>query len=79
MCQSFHDITRDIIRELVTELRRMNPRRGDGDYAADDEAEHNTPRRRLVKPRARYPGVKRRTAAENAISVTIHFSHFSLR
>lgn len=46
------------------------------DYVADDEAEYNTPRRRLVKPRAKYPGVKRRSAAENAISVVILFSHF---
>ena len=75
MCQSFYDLTRDIIRELVDELKRMNPRRGDGDYAADDEAEHNTPRRRLVKPRAKYPGVKRRSALENATSVTILFLH----
>lgn len=76
MCQSFHDITRGIIQELVAELRRINPRRENGDYVADDEAEHNTPRRRLFKPRAKYPGVKRRSAAENATSVVTLFSRF---
>ena len=40
-------------------------------YAADDEAEHDTPRRRVVKPRAKHPGVKRRSAAENILSVVI--------
>ena len=40
-------------------------------YAADDEAEHDTPQRRVVKPRAKHPGVKRRSAAENILSVII--------
>lgn len=38
-------------------------------YAADDEAEGNNPRRRFAKRRGKHPGVKRRTDTEKAISV----------
>jgi hypothetical protein len=63
-------MTRDMVRELVSELRRTDLRReGPRHYAADDEAEHDLPRRRLVKPRAKHPGIKRRSAAENSLSV----------
>jgi len=72
ICKGFHDLTLDIVRELVSELRRVDPRReGPMNYATDDEAEHDTPRRRLVKPRAKHPGIKRRSAAENTLSVII--------
>ena len=71
ICQSFHDLTRDIIRELVSELRTSSNRSESRHYAADDEAEHDTPRRRLVRPRAKYPGVKRRPPAENTLSVVV--------
>jgi hypothetical protein len=61
-----------MVRELVSELRRTDSRReGPRHYAADDEAEHNVPRRRLNKPRAKHPGVKRRPAAENSLSVIV--------
>jgi len=70
ICQSFHNLTRDIVQEVLTELRRMSSgRQGQGYYDADDEAEHATPRRQLLKPRAKHPGVMRRTAAENTLSV----------
>lgn len=63
-------MTRDMVQELVSELRRTDSRReGPRHYAADDEAEHDLPRRRLVKPRAKHPGIKRRSAAENSLSV----------
>ena len=72
ICKLFHDLTRDIVRELVMELRRVtvdSRRQGSRHYAADDEAEHATPRRRLFKSRAIHPGVNRRTPYENTLSV----------
>lgn len=55
----------------------MNTRRRESrDYAADDETEHNTPRRQLRKPRAKHPGIKRRSAAENTLSVVINLLMF---
>jgi len=54
----------------VSELRRTDSRRRESShYAADDEDERDVPRRRLLKPRAKHPGIKRRSAAENTISV----------
>ena len=44
ICQSFHDLTRNIVEELVSELRRMNSREQESrPYAADEESEHDTP------------------------------------
>ena len=72
ICETFRDLTLNIVQELVSELKQMNPRReGSRHYGADDEAEDNTPRRRLVKPRGKHPGIKRRSAAENALSVVV--------
>ena len=70
LCQSFHDLTREIVREIVTELRKANGRSGNSaNYAADDESDHDVPRRRMKKPKAKYPGVRRRPPAQNALSV----------
>lgn len=38
-------------------------------YAGDDESD--MPRRQLRKPKAKAPGIKRRTAVENALSVSL--------
>ena len=56
----------------MSELRQANLRREEPrNYTADDEAEYDTPRRRLVKPRMKHPGVKRKSAAENTLSVVV--------
>lgn len=67
MCQSFHALTREIVKEVVSELRRGYAQRTD--YAADDESEGDVPRRKLRKQKSRYPGVRRRPAEQNALSV----------
>ena len=70
ICQSFHDLTRDIFQDLVSELRQMNSRRGGSrNYEADSEAEDNTQGNRPVRRRRRRPGVSCRTDAEKAVSV----------
>ena len=70
LCQSFHDLTREIVREIVTELRKATGRSGNSaNYAADDESDNDVPRRRLKKPKSKYPGVRRRPPAQNALSV----------
>lgn len=70
LCQSFHALTREIVKEVVEELRRMNAGRDDSaDYAGDDEAERDVLCRRLKKPKSKYPGIRRRAPEENALSV----------
>ena len=52
----------------MKEIRRGNVAgNGSVDYSADDECD--VPRRRVRKPKAKAPGIKRRAAAENALSV----------
>lgn len=79
LCQSFHSLTRELVKEVVKELRRLNSQRGDrSDYAADDEAERDGPRRSFRKPKSRYPGIRRRPVAQNNLSVgcpALHFHH----
>lgn len=70
LCQSFHNLTREFIQEVMGELRRGNARRGNQEnYTADDEADGDVPRRRLRKPRSKFPGIRRRPAEQNALSV----------
>jgi hypothetical protein len=58
------------MEEVMTELRKANVRGGGRpDYAADDELEGDGPRRRFRKPKARCAGIRRRPAAQNALSV----------
>lgn len=66
------------MKEVMTELRRGNARRDDGtNYAADDESEGDDgPRRRLERPKSRQPGIRRRPAAQNALSVGFSVSQF---
>ena len=74
LCQSFHALTREIVNEVVGELRRMNPARNDSaNYSGDDEGERSAPRRRLKKPKSKSAGVRRRVPEENTLSV-IDFS-----
>jgi hypothetical protein len=77
LCQSFHLLTREFIKEVITELRKgSGQRNGRMDYAADDESDGDGPRRRFRKRKSRYPGVRRRPAAQNSLSVS--FSIFPL-
>lgn len=70
LCQSFHHLTRELIKEVVVELQRGGARRSDPThYMADDESEGDLPRRRLKKPKSRCPGANRRAAEQNALSV----------
>ena len=70
LCKSFHALTRELIDKVVAELRRVNPPRGDkSDYTADDDAERDGPRRSLRKPKSRIPGIRRRSATQNTLSV----------
>ena len=59
LCQSFHNLTREFIKEIMAELWKGNARKDDQEnYNADDESDGDVPRRRLRKPRARLPGIR---------------------
>lgn len=65
------------MKEIVAELQKGNARRGDqANYAADDESDGDVPHRRLKKPKSKYPGVRRRPVAQNALSVFFLISPF---
>ena len=77
LCHSFHNLTREFMEEVVAELRKGNTWRGDpGSYTADDESDGDVPRQRLRKPKSKYPGVRRRPAEQNVLSVCFFVSLF---
>lgn len=67
-------MAQQIVQEVTTALRFMvSEVAGDHEQRQSKEDESNGfgPRRRMKKPRAKYPGVRRRSAAENALSVRL--------
>ena len=73
LSRSFHSMAQQIVQEITTALRLLVSE-GTSDVtrrnSREDESNGFGPRRRTPKPRAKYPGVKRRSAAENTLSVS---------
>jgi len=71
LCKSFHELTREFIREVMTELRKGNaPRANSNNHAADDQSDPGVPKRGLKKTKSKYPGSNRRPPDQNAVSVS---------
>ena len=78
LCESFHALTRQVIKDVLAEVRRGSGRRGGVGYAADDESEEDIPRPRLSGRGPKYRGERRRPPEENLLSVYFFISLFSI-